>query len=98
MRLGSIVMIALLLVLIGAGTVQTKSLHQAANTPETALKSFFAQVKVKHWDDAFAMVQPGPGVEKDSFIKDFGGNNESLKTISALQDVKTKVIRESGNE
>jgi hypothetical protein len=98
MRLGSIFMIVLLLVLIGAGTLQTKSLHLAANTPETALQSFFAQVKAKHWDDAFAMVQAGPGIEKDSFIKDLGGNNESLKTISTLQDVKTKVLRESGNE
>jgi hypothetical protein len=98
MKIGAIVMVVILLGLIGAGTMQTTALHGKRNTPEAALQSFFDQVKAKHWDAAYAMVQPGNGVDKDSFVKDLSGDNGSLKTISSIQEVKTKVLQQSSSE
>jgi hypothetical protein len=94
MKLGAVVMVVILLLLMGAGTVQTASRHTQANTPETALQLFLDQVKARNWDAAFSMVT-GTDVSKDTFIKDLGGNNGSLKTISSLQAVKTKVLQQS---
>src|SRR4051794_3461924 len=95
MKLGAVVMVVILLLLMGAGTVQTANVHTKVNTPETALHSFLDQVKARNWDGAFAGVQPGAGVSKDVFVKDLGGNNGSLKTISSLQSVKTNVLQQS---
>src|SRR5437879_11816337 len=98
MKIGAVFMVILLLVLIGVGTVQSTGLHKVSNTPEAALQSFFEHVKAKNWDAAFSMVQPATGVEKQALIKDLGGNNESLKTISPLQSLQTKVLHQSPTE
>src|SRR6266478_909299 len=98
MKLGAVVMIVILLLLMGAGTVQTANLHTKTNTPEAALQSFFDQVRGKHWNEAYSMIQPGAGVVRDAFVKDLGGNNGSLKTISSLQNANTKILRQSSND
>jgi hypothetical protein len=97
MKLGAIVMVVILLLLMGAGTVQHATQHTKTNTPEAALQSFLDQVRAKHWDEAYSMIQPGAGVDKDAFIKDLGGNNGSLKTISSLQSANTKILQQSSN-
>ena len=95
---GAIVLAIILLVLIGVGTIQGTGTHFKTDTPETAVQAFFQHVKDKDWDGAFSLVKAGPGVDRDSFVRDLGGNNGSLKTISALQDVETKSLSQSSSE
>lgn len=94
----AIIFIVILVVLVGLGTVQNAESHARSNTPEGAVQTFFDHVRVHDWDDAFAMVQPGPGVDKQMFIRDIGGNTGSLKTISTVQKVATKTLDENGTE
>jgi hypothetical protein len=94
----AIIFTLVLVLLIGAGTVQHAESHVKASTPEAAVQAFFAHVRAKDWDAAFAMVQPEGSVDKQAFIRDIGGNTGSLKTISSVQKVETKTLNQSANE
>jgi hypothetical protein len=62
------------------------------STPDGAVKNFFALVKSKDFDAAYLMVAPESGIDKWAFIRDVGGNNGSLKTVSELSNAETKVL------
>ena len=94
----AIIFTLVLVLLIGAGTVQHAESHVKASTPEAAVHAFFDNVRAKDWDAAFAMVQPEGSVDKQAFIRDIGGNTGSLKTISSVQKVETKTLNQSANE
>lgn len=94
----AIVFTIVLIVLIGMGTVQHTEFHGRSGTAEAAVHTFFDRVRAHDWDAAYAMVKPGPGVSKESFVNDIGGNTGSLKTISSIQKVDTKTLNESGSD
>ena len=94
----AILFTVVLIVLIGLGTVQHAESHTKSGTAEAAVHYFFDHVRARDWDDAFAMVQPGAGVDKQTFIRDIAGNTGSLKTISSVQKVDTKTLNDSGSE
>jgi len=72
----------ILVVLIVMGAAGRSLGRVSSDTPEGAVKNFFAAVKAKDYDRAFAMVAPESGIDKWAFIRDVAGNNGSLKTVS----------------
>jgi hypothetical protein len=87
-----------LIVLIGLGTVQNAESHTKSGTAEAAVHTFFDHVRARDWDAAYAMVNPGDGVSKESFVRDIAGSSGSLKTISSIQKVETKTLSDSSSE
>lgn len=94
----AIVFTIVLILLIGAGTVQHAESHSKSGSPEATVQAFFDHVRARDWDYAYTMVQPGPGVDKEAFVRDIAGNTGSLKTISSVQKVETKTLNDSGSE
>lgn len=92
------VIFALILVgLIVLGAAGRTLGHVSSSSPEGAVHNFFELVKEKKFDDAFAMVARESEIDKWAFVRDVGGNNGSLKTVSELQKADTKVIESSDN-
>lgn len=91
----ALVMAAILVVLIAAGTIGAKG-APSDRTPEGAVKALFHHVQGQDWDAAYSMVA-GNNANKEKFIADFHGDHGSLKTISALQSVDAKLMNESGD-
>src|SRR5690242_4556014 len=87
-------LIALAIVLIAISTVHSSNLAPATS-PDRAVQNLFNAVKNHDWDHAYAQVAPSSNVDENSFIRDLAGRDGSLRTYSALQDVKTKVLNEN---
>src|SRR3954464_10352922 len=78
------------LVVIGAAG---HTFDRTSNSPPSgAVHNFFELVKSKDFDQAYTMVAPESGIDKWAFIRDVGGNNGSLKTVSELSSAETKVL------
>jgi hypothetical protein len=82
----------ILVVLIVMGAAGRSLGRVSSDTPEGAVKNFFAAVKAKDYDRAFAMVAPESGIDQWAFIRDVAGNNGSLKTVSELDKADVKVL------
>lgn len=93
----AILFTVVLIVLIGLGTAPHAESHTKSSTAEAAVHTFFDHVRARDWDAAYAMVNPGDGVTKESFVRDIAGNTGSLKTISSIQQVDTKTLNDSGS-
>lgn len=87
----------ILVVLIVMGAAGRSLGRVSSDTPEGAVKNFFADVKAKNYDAAFAMVAPESGIDKWAFIRDVAGNNGSLKTVSELDRADVKSLNNSGD-
>ena len=69
-----------------------------ATSPDRAVQSMFSAVKSRNWKRAFALVSPSSNIDQNAFIRDLNGRDGSLRTYSSLQDVQTKVLKESDSE
>lgn len=96
-RVLAIAMLLLLAVLVAAGTVGATK-FTPARTPDGAVRSLFDKVKARDIPSAYAYVSPASKVDAETFARDINGRDGSLRTFSALQDVDTKVLQESGAE
>src|SRR5256885_3753981 len=92
-----IAMAILLVVLVAVASV-SPSKFTPARTPDSAVRSFFEQVKNRNWANAFSYVSPSSNTDQASLQRELGGKDGSLRTYSSLQEVQTKVLRESGDE
>jgi hypothetical protein len=91
----ALIILGLLLVLGNAAGSRPSA---NATTADGAVKAFFTKVKAHDWNSALAMVSKDSNVNKNDFISDLNGSSGSLKTLSTLQNVDTKVLRESDSE
>src|SRR5205814_7811891 len=89
--------IILAAVLIAWAAVGSSSLAPGAS-PDRAVQSMFGAVKSRNWKRAFALVSPSSNIDQNAFIRDLNGRDGSLRTYSSLQDVQTKVLKESDSE
>src|SRR5947209_5481819 len=92
-----IAMAILLVVLVAVASVSPSKISPA-RTPESAVRSFFEQVKNRNWTSAFSYVSPSSNTDQASLQRELGGKDGSLRTYSTLQDVQTKVLRENDTE
>jgi hypothetical protein len=93
----AVTMIILAAVLIAMATVNP-SHFSSAKSPDGAVQSMFSAVKNHDWNSAFAYVSPQSNVDEQSFIRDLAGRDGSLRTLSALEQVNTKVLSQNDNE
>src|SRR5438270_4784663 len=84
-------------VLVAVASV-SPSKFTPARTPDSAVRSFFEQVKNRNWSSAYSYVSPSSNTDQASLQRELGGKDGSLRTYSTLHDVQTKVLRESGDE
>jgi len=92
-----VLMAILLVVLVAVASVSPAKLSPA-RTPDAAVHAFFDQVKNRNWASAFKYVSPASNTDQASLQRELGGKDGSLRTYSSLQDVQTKVLRESDSE
>lgn len=54
-------------------------------TPEEAVQALMTDIKAHRYDRAYASLDPSSGTDLQSFIRDVGGSDGSLRTYSSLQ-------------
>ncbi|HYE24467.1 MAG TPA: hypothetical protein VEG32_04625 [Clostridia bacterium] len=96
-RILPIVLVVLAAVFIAAATVRTSGLGPA-KTPEGAVQALFSQVKSSNWDGAYSFVATSSNTPREDFVRDLGGALGSLRTLSTLQKIETKVLNENDRE
>lgn len=88
----SVIFAIILVGLIAMGAAGRSLGNVSSDTPAGAVHNFFQHVKAKDFDAAFALVAPESALDKWAFIRDVGGNNGSLKTVSELDTAETQVL------
>jgi hypothetical protein len=96
-RLLPLVFALLIVALIAVGAVH-KSSTAPASSPEGAVQSMFDDVKSRNWKAAYSYVAASSNVDRSNFEHDLAGRNGSLRTYSQLENVNTRVLRETDNE
>src|SRR5437868_1960449 len=91
-------MTVILLALLAMGSGNTNRLRSSDKTPEAALNAFVDDVRAHDWDAAYAMLSPSSNLDKWAFIRDVQGTQDSLRTLSSLQSVASKVLQETDSE
>ncbi len=96
-RVLAIVLVVLAVVLIAAGTIHPSGLAPAT-TPEGAVQALLNHAKGNDYAGAFSYVAKSSNTDQQSFTRDLRGSNGSLRTYSNLQQVDTKVLKQTDNE
>jgi hypothetical protein len=96
-RVLPILMLLLLAVLVLLGAAGDLGSRPSADTPAGAVSMFFGHVKDHDLDTAFQMIAPESNLDKQDFLRQIAGSNNSLKTISTLQSAETKTLSEAGD-
>jgi len=92
-----VIFVVLTAVLVAAGSLGSDRFSRSNDPAEAAAQEFLFRVKQKNWDAAYAMISSESSVEKNDFVRDINGSDGSLKTLSSLQSIDTKVLNESGD-
>src|SRR6478672_4061134 len=87
--------IILLVVLIAAGTVQPRS-DDNASSPDGVVQSFYNHIKAEDYRGAYSLLSPSSNVDFRNMYRDIAGKDGSLKTLSHLQKVDTRVVDRHG--
>lgn len=98
-RILSIVMAALLLVLVAAGSLSAgNSSGESKASPEGAVQAFYDNVKAHNFDAAYALISPSSKVDKADVYRDIAGRDGSLKTYSTLQKAEARTVARNGDQ
>ena len=96
-RLIPVIMAGLTALLVFVGTAgQGMNLH-AASTPDAAVRAMYDHVKNHDYAGAYTYVAKQSDTDQTSFYRDLYGKDSSLRTLSALQKVDTRVLNSSGD-
>ena len=96
-RLIPIAMAALTAVLIFAGTAGQGMSVRAASTPDAAVQAMYGHVRNHDYAGAYIYVAKESQTDPNSFYRDLNGKDGSLRTLSALQKIDTRILNESGD-
>jgi len=88
--------IILLVVLIAAGTVQPRS-DDNASSPDGVVLSFYNHIKAEDYRGAFSLLSSSSNVDFRNMYRDIAGKDGSLKTLSHLQKVDTRLVDRHGD-
>ena len=97
-RILALAMLVLTVLLVGAGFVSAGGASRSSDTPEATVCSLYDHVRSRDFDGAYKYVAAVSNTDENSFAKEIGGSNGSLRTFSSLQELKTTVLRENDNE
>jgi hypothetical protein len=92
-----LIMAAATVLLVFAGTAGHGMNVHAASTPDAAVQAMYNHVKSHDFDGAFVYVAKQSQTDATSFTRDLNGKDSSLRTLSALQKVDTRILNESGD-
>lgn len=97
MRLVLVIAIVFLTVaLVVAGTVHP-SAFAPAKSPDGAVRALFEHAKTRDFKGAYRYVSPSSNTDEQTFIRDMGGRDGSLRTYSSLQNVDTRILNQDDN-
>lgn len=96
-RLLAIIMAIITGVLIAAGVAPTRE-KEKTTSPEGTVRAFYDRVRADDYRGAYALIAPSSNVDFATVHHDIAGRDGSLKTLSQLQNVDTRIIANHGNE
>ena len=96
-RVFPVVLIILTVVLVAFATISPGHLT-SATSPDQAVRSLLERVKGRDFKQAFSYISAASNIDEGAFYRDVNGSEGSLRTYSSLQDVDTKVLKESDTE
>lgn len=95
-------LIALTIVLVAAGWLQSGGLARAAvssaSTPTQAVEGLLADVQAHNWDRAFSRLANSNQLDQSAFVRDLAGTNGSLKTYSSLEKFTIWPLRATNDQ
>jgi hypothetical protein len=92
-----VAMAAVTVLLVFAGTAGHGMNVRAASTPDAAVQAMYDHVKNRDYAGAFTYIAKASETDQNAFYRDLNGKDGSLRTLSALQKVDTRVLNESGD-
>jgi hypothetical protein len=92
-RILTILLVILTIALVAAGTVHPSSLAPA-KTPDGAVRALYEHAKGRDFKGSYLYVSPTSNTDEQSFIRDLGGRDGSLRTYSNLENVDTRILHE----
>jgi len=96
-RLIPIAIVVLTVVLVAAGTVHTSDVAPA-KSPDGAVRALYEHAKGHDYKGAFRYVASSSNTDEQSFVRDLGGRDGSLRTYSNLQNVDTRILNQTDNQ
>jgi len=96
-RVFPVVLFILTVVLVAFATISPGHLT-SATSPDQAVRSLLERVKGRDFKQAFSYISAASNIDEGAFYRDVNGSEGSLRTYSSLQDVDTKVLKESDTE
>lgn len=96
-RLIPFAMAGLTALLIFAGTAGQGMNLRAASTPDAAVQAMYNHVKNHDYAGAFTYVAKESQTDPNSFYRDLYGKDGSLRTLSALQKIDTRILNQGGD-
>jgi hypothetical protein len=88
-----ILLVILTIALVAAGTVHPSNLA-AAKTPDGAVRALYEHAKGRDFKGSYQYVSPSSNTDEQSFIRDLGGRDGSLRTYSNLESVDTRILHQ----
>lgn len=84
------------------GWLQSGGLSQhamrSAATPEEAVRSLMSDIQAHRYDHAYAALDPSSNTDLQSFIRDVGGSDGSLRTYSSLQSTDVSPLHADSDQ
>ncbi len=96
-RIIPIAIVILTVALVAAGTVHPSDLAPA-KSPDGAVRALYEHAKGRDFKGAYQYVAPSSNTDEQSFVRDMGGRDGSLRTYSNLQSVDTRILNQTDNE
>lgn len=97
-----VVVTAATVVLLAIAWLQSGGLKQhatsAAATPEAAVEVLMSRIQSHNYQQAYNLLDPSSDTDLQSFIRDVGGSDGSLRTYSALQSADVSPLRADNNQ
>jgi hypothetical protein len=93
-----IITILVTIALVLAGTMARGNRLSAASTPDAAVQLLYERARDRDFNSAYQYVAKSSNVDAATFARDLGGRDGSLRTLSTLQKIDAKVLREGGDE
>ena len=96
-RLIPLLMAGVTALLIFIGTAGQSMTVGAAHAPDVAVQAMYSHVKTHDFAGAYDYVAKQSQTDLESFTRDINGKDGSLKTLSSVQKIDTRILNEGGD-
>src|SRR5579872_2082524 len=83
--------------LLVAGSVHIGNAASSVASAEGTVQAFLGHIRAHDFNGAYNLISSANNIDRDAFVREWNGQNGSLRTFSGLQDFETNVLHEDDN-